>query len=75
MTEYQLGAILKEMYDNAPKGEQVAHIHLFGIKYAQVIADNDLSIKQILVAAHLNQSYCTEISKGMKLSKFVEIKD
>lgn len=29
MTENELGRILKEMYENAPDGYQVANIHLF----------------------------------------------
>lgn len=35
MTINQLGVALSDMYHNAPKGEAVAMIHLFGIKYAE----------------------------------------
>ena len=34
MTVDQAANILRRMYQNAPPKEQVAHIHLFGIKYA-----------------------------------------
>lgn len=34
MTEDELGRILRGMYDDAPHGYKVAHIHLFGIQYA-----------------------------------------
>ena len=37
MTINQLGVALSDMYHNAPKGETVAMVHLFGIKYAEEI--------------------------------------
>ena len=37
MTLNELGTKLSEMYNNAPKGNSVAMIHLFGIKYANEI--------------------------------------
>lgn len=75
MTEFQLGNILKEMYSNAPKGDQVAHIHLFGIKFADVLENQRLSKKEILNNAGLPESYQTEISKGIRLAKYVIIKE
>ena len=38
MTVNDLGGKLMEMYENAPRGYQVANIHLFGVKYADVIS-------------------------------------
>lgn len=60
-----------EMYDNAPQGYQVANIHLFGIKYASIIIDNNLKATDIVRALGLNQSYATEVSKGIKISMYV----
>ena len=37
MTINELGSALNDMYHNASKGEVVAMIHLFGIKYASEI--------------------------------------
>lgn len=71
MTENQLGRILKEMYDNAPDGYQVANIHLFGIKYANVILENNYKATDIIRCSGLNKSYATEVSKGIKLSRYV----
>lgn len=56
MTINQLGKILREMYDNAPNREKVTHIHLFGIKYAEIIITNKYSINEIIKAAGLH--YC-----------------
>lgn len=71
MNENELGTILKKMYDNAPKGYQVANIHLFGVKYASVILENNYKIKDIVISSGLNTSYSTEVSKGIKLSRYV----
>lgn len=72
MSLKELGDRLKEMYENAAKGEAVAMIHLFGIKYAQEIISSKASKKEIAKAAGIHESYGTEISKGIKLSKHVK---
>ncbi len=71
MTENELGRILKEMYETAPKGYQVANIHLFGVKYARIIIENNYKAADIIRASGLHVSYATEVSKGVKLSKYV----
>ena len=71
MTENELGRILKEMYDNAPKGYQVANIHFFGVKYASIILENNFRATDIVLASGLKSSYATEVSKGIKLSRYV----
>ena len=74
MAEYELGQKLKEMYENAPKGEAVAFIHLFGIQYADEIRNNRYRSTNIVSASGLSKSYFAEVDKGIKLSKYVEIK-
>lgn len=69
-----LGQKLKEMYENAPHNEQVLMIHLFGIKFADIIKANGYNAREILEAANMNLSYQTEVNKGIKMSKYVEIK-
>jgi len=71
MTENELGKILKEMYDDASSGEQLVKIHLFGVKYALVICDNNYKTKDIIRASGLNPSYVAELNKGIKLAKYV----
>ncbi|PZD96650.1 hypothetical protein DNH61_07245 [Paenibacillus sambharensis] len=63
------------MYHKAPHGKQVAKIHLFGVKYADVIMRNNLSVKEIVSVSGINPSYATEVSKGIKLSEFVIPRD
>ena len=70
----QLVAKLKEMYCQADRGEEVAMIHLFGIKYARELGR--IPSTEIARRAKLRDttSYHVEISKGRKLAKFVDVK-
>lgn len=71
MNVHELGRTLNEMYHNAPKGETVAMIHLFGVKYAAEIEAADGSCKDIAIAAKISVSYGTEIAKGVRLARYV----
>jgi hypothetical protein len=71
MTLNELGQKLSDMYNNAPAGDAVAMIHLFGIKYASEIIQGGYSKKEIANNANIQESYGTEISKGVKLAKYV----
>jgi 5-methylcytosine-specific restriction protein B len=64
--------ILKEMYDTAPEGEKVIRVHLFGIKYADQIAN--IPCQEIAIRADLKPSYGTEIRKGINLARYVDIR-
>lgn len=75
MTINELGRILNNMYDDAINGDKVVMVHLFGIKYANEIKNQNYSIKDIIKSSKLNESYSTELSKGIKLSKYVELKN
>lgn len=74
VSKTMLGQKLREMYDNAPYNEQVLMVHLFGIKFADIIKQNGYTSKQIVEAAGINSTYQIEVNKGMKLAKYVEIK-
>jgi len=75
LTENELGIKLKEMYEvGCPKKEAVTFIHLFGIKYADDIRSNRLNVAELIKVSGISPTYITEINKGIKLSKYVEIK-
>ena len=65
--------ILRRMYQSAPKGEMVAQIHLFGIKYAHEL--QSLSISDVVAQAGISPRYATEVSKGRKLAKYVTVRE
>lgn len=69
----KLGGILKSRYDDALRGEKVTQIYLFSIIYAEEIRQNHYRISEIVKHSTISQSYETEISKGIKLAKYVEI--
>lgn len=71
MTEQELSEILGNMYHNAPRGQSVLQIHLFGIRYGRQIIDNNYSRSNIIEGANINSSYLTELSKGIALSNYV----
>lgn len=71
MSITELGDVLREMYTNAPEKEQVTFIHLFGIKYGDLILKNKHSASEIVKASGINDSYKTEVRKGINLSKYV----
>ena len=74
MTLIELGTKLSEMYHNAPKGDSVAMIHLFGIKYAYEIKESKFSKKDIIIQSGISLSYLTELTKGVKLAEYVTLK-
>lgn len=61
----ELGAILAEMYANGTN--KTAAIHTFAIKYGRVIKENGYSAMGIVAAAGINDSYHTEVSKGLRI--------
>lgn len=71
MTAIELGKILKDMYNNADKGGQVASIHLFGIMYAPQIMGH-YSVNEIILASGLHKSYTTELNKGINIYKLIK---
>jgi hypothetical protein len=71
MTLNELGSKLREMYNNAPKGDAVAMIHLFGIKYASQINEGKISKRDIIKQSGLPKSFITELTKGVKLAAYV----
>ena len=73
MTVNELAMKLKEMYESSD-GEKTTMIHLFGIMYASEVKECGYTPKDILKIADMPESYQTEISKGIRLSKYVEVK-
>ena len=70
MTIEEAAKHLAEMYQSAPPGEKVVMIHLFGSRHAHAI--KTLNPKEIAVRAGIQESYGTEIRKGINLSKYVK---
>jgi 5-methylcytosine-specific restriction protein B len=76
MTLDDLASALVKMYNNADS-DKVAMIHLFGIRYAKEIQLSGFNANEIIKRAklpdgsYMPESYKTEISKGINLSKYV----
>ncbi len=72
MNIHEAAKHLKDMYNRAPYGEKVAMIHLFGIIYADEIAH--IPKVELVQEAEMQTAYHSEVSKGIKLAKYVELK-
>jgi len=71
MEAKELGSILKGLYDNAKRGQQVTKIHLFGIKYSEEILK--AGIRQVIIESGIRSTYATEVSKGVNLADWVKL--
>ena len=75
MDDYELASKLRSMYDNAKRNEAVCQINLFGIMYAQEIRNSGHTLKHIVELSKIRMGYLPEISKGIKLSKYVALRE
>lgn len=74
MDTLELGTRLKEMYET--KGaNKAAMIHLFGILYADEIRLSNIRPEDVVKAAGLNDSYKSEVRKGINLATYVDLKE
>ncbi|TPE65939.1 HTH-like domain-containing protein [Halalkalibacterium halodurans] len=74
MSINELGKILGSMYKSTPDNEKATYIHLFGIKYDDIILRNKYSSSEIVKSAGIKESYKAEVKKGVNLSKYVIFK-
>ncbi|MDD3463375.1 MAG: hypothetical protein PHW07_07025 [Sulfurospirillaceae bacterium] len=74
MTKQDLATELKKMYTSASQGDKTTMIRLFGIKYAQQLKECEASMTEIAELSEVGASYHAEISKGIRLAKYVKLK-
>ncbi len=73
MTTDTLATTLFDMYSGARHGEKTTMIHLFGIKYADDIRDCGASVAEIVRLSSIEESYVTEVHKGIRLARYVTV--
>ncbi len=67
----KLAQILSERVAKAGPGERVTQIHLFGIEFASEIG---AAANQVVAESDIDNSYATEVRKGMRLARYVQLK-
>ncbi len=74
-TEQELGELLGNRYNNAEEKTKILSLYLFGIQYADLIEKNNYNYKNIVEYANIPSSLDVELSKAMKISKYVTVND
>jgi hypothetical protein len=64
-----LSRLLREAWEQAPDGDIVVRIHLFGIDHATDL--EGVKLRALVKAADIPGPYSTEIRKGMRLADYV----
>ena len=72
-SEQELGNILGDIYNNAEENTKVVSLYLFGIKYAGLIEKCNYNYGKIIEYAGLSTSLGTELSKALRISKYVTV--
>jgi hypothetical protein len=72
MTNEQLATDLRAACERAADGERTVTIHLFGIDRAEELKGRNL--REIATLAGIPETYGTELSKGIRLAKYVQLK-
>lgn len=62
---------LRKAVEDAPKGDRVVTIHLFGIGHADRLAG--VNLKDLAERAGIGESFATELRKGLRLASFVQL--
>ena len=71
MSPEELSAELTRMCRNAPEGEVMTMVLLFGVRYADDLAECGESANQIARRAAVPDAHGREVQKGMKLARYV----
>lgn len=75
MTNKQLAASLRRAYFGARRNEAACQIHLFGIRYAAQLQTCGCPIREIAALSGIPMGYLPELSKGIKLARYVQLKE
>lgn len=68
----ELGAILKQMYEDPNASSQTNAIRMFAVKYGSIIEKNGYTANAIIAASGIKDSYNTEVSKGINIYKSIK---
>ena len=67
-----LAQSLRAAWEQAPRGDVVVRIHLFGIENAAAL--EGISLAGLVEEAGVPKPYATEIHKGMRLAEYVTLR-
>lgn len=70
-----LAGILWEKYQGASRNEAACQVHLFGIQYAEVLRECSWPLREIVKESGIGMGYLSEVNKGIKLARYVQLKE
>ena len=73
MTIDDLSRELRSRCERAEPNEKVTAMHIFAIAFADQLKTS--SVRQVVDGAGIGKSFVSEIYKGMKLARYVTLKD
>ncbi len=73
MTVVELANILLSMYETKGVNKSTM-VHLFGIIFADEMINADIKPIDVIRSAGIQDSYQTELNKGINLSEYVDVK-
>ena len=71
MHQKEMAKILRGKHTPATRNEALCHVNLSGKKLAEELKNSGCTIKHIVELSGIQSGYVSEISKGMKLSRYV----
>ena len=75
MDALALSEKLRESYENAGRNEATSQVILYGIKYAEELQACGKPLREIVIDSGISKGYLSELGKGVKLSKYVTIRE
>lgn len=70
-----LAGILWEKYQGASRNEAACQVHLFGIQYAEALRKCSWPLREIVKESGIGMGYLSEVNKGIKLARYVQLKE
>ena len=75
MNTAELAEKLRETYEDARRNEATCQVILFGIRYAAELQACGVPLREIVSMSGVSRGYLAELGKGVKLSKYVTVRE
>lgn len=74
MTIDEAASELRRMYAAAVRGDKSLAVTLFGLKYADILGRDRLSVNEVIKRSGIPPNYSPMVNKGRRLADYVVLK-